>query len=165
MTRKQPEPGFDGVAGFNHITGTDVFQQQRQRAPTGDDKSFLAFFPLVQTNFLQIGVIKLLVAPANFYPMQHHRLGGRLEMKLPLRLALHRLHGFQSRCQMIMSLTVFCVDLPADKQMGGLRRFFRFEIEIKGARNHPGRERFDADALPGGDQYICANGGIGVVGH
>ena len=98
-----------------------------------DDESFQTFFPLQQTDFPQIGMIKLLISPANFYPMQRHRLSARFKLKLPLRLVLHRLHGFQSHRQAIMSLTVFGMDLPADEQMGDLTCSLRLEIGIKGA--------------------------------
>ncbi|MGA2181127.1 MAG: hypothetical protein ABSH15_16290 [Verrucomicrobiota bacterium] len=98
-----------------------------------DDESFQTFFPLKQTDFPQIGMIKLLISPANFYPMQRHQLSARFKLKLPLRLVLHRLHGLQPHRQVIMSLTVFCMDLPADEQMGDLTCFFRLEIGIKGA--------------------------------
>ena len=64
-----------------------------------------------------------------------------------------------------MSLTVFCMDLPADEQMGNLTCFFRLEIGIKGAWNHPGGNGSNAYALPGGNQYISACGEIGIVGH
>src|SRR5262245_1200646 len=89
MLRKQFWVVRNRVGPFKNIARADVFEQQQQRDPSIDDKTFQARLPPQPLQPVQGYMFRLNAAAADFDGVKDERLRLRFEFKAPLRLMLH----------------------------------------------------------------------------
>ena len=117
--------------------------------PAVNDQTFETGFPPQPLDPVQRHVFRLLRTSADFDGVKDNRLRLRFEFQPPLRLVLHRLHGFQPHRSVDMCLAEFGMNLLIGEQVSDWPANLRLKSRIKRAWGYPVRNGANLHAVPG----------------